>query len=184
MHSLCSLSSLCWKLVLSILVLLLGSNSPNTNNNSCHSSNTNNNSCHSSNTNFQIMPSSTSLLNVTTTPVSVIQNARPSTLAYRHSSFSDKPTCSTAQILSPQQPPLTAAIHSKVSISSASSNQRMVNANVQNCRSKNLMNVAQPSRQVSNQGDLRSCPVANEDAIFLAQDCTRYFLKLVKNSFL
>ena len=178
-----ALSSLCWKLVLSILVLLLGSNSPNTNNNSCDSANTNNNSCHSSNTNFQIMPSSTSLLNVATTPVSVIQNARPSTLVYRHSSFSDKPTCSTAQIISPQQPPLTAAIHSNVPISSASRNQPTANAKVQNRRSKNLMNLAQPSRQVSNQGDLRSCPVANDDVIFLEPDCTRYFLKLVINLF-
>ena len=157
MHSLCSLSSLCWKLVLSILVLLLGSNSPNTNNNSCHSSNTNNNSCHSSNTNFQIMPSSTSLLNVTTTPVSVIQNARPSTLVYRHSSFSDKPTCSTAQILSPQQPPLEAAIQSCVtSCSTASRKLPIKNAEVQGCGSKTLSNVAQPSRNVSNQDDHRS----------------------------
>ena len=154
------------------------------------SSNTNKNSSHNSNTNLQITPSSTSylqstsLLNVAKTPVSDIQNARPTTLVYRHSSVSDKPTCSVAQISSPQQQNLTATIQSKVSISSASRNQGTANAKVQNRRSKNLMNVAQPSRQVSNQGDLRSCPVANDDAIFLAPECTRYFLKLVKNSFL
>ena len=124
------------------------------------------------------LPSSTVSVQIST-PTNVLF---PS--ASIQSSVTDKRTSLPVPLASPQQPPLTAAIHSKVSISSASSNQRMVNANVQNCRSKNLMNVAQPSRQVSNQGDLRSCPVANEDAIFLAQDCTRYFLKLVKNSFL
>ena len=97
------------------------------------------------------LPSSTVSVQIST-PTNVLFSS-----ASIHSSVTDKRTSLPVPMTSPQQPPLEAAIQSCVtSCSTASRKLPIKNVEVQGCGSKILSNVAQPSRNVSNQDDHRS----------------------------